>query len=58
LEHLTERYRTLLWRVTDEAERRVLLELLADEEANQTEGDCQKRDKPPIHPRRQPRVPK
>jgi hypothetical protein len=32
------RYRRLLWHVTDEAERRVLLELLADEEAKQTKG--------------------
>jgi hypothetical protein len=29
------RYRRLLWRVTDESERLVLLELLADEEAKQ-----------------------
>ena len=34
----THRYRRLLWHVTDEAERRVLLELLADEEAKQTKG--------------------
>ena len=29
------RYRRLLWRVTDEGERLVLLELLADEKAKQ-----------------------
>ncbi len=29
------RYRKLLWRVSDEAQRQVLLELLADEEAKQ-----------------------
>ncbi len=31
------RYRRLLWRVTDEGQRQVLLELLADEEAKQTD---------------------
>ncbi len=31
------RYRRLLWRVTDEGQRQFLLELLADEEARQTD---------------------
>lgn len=32
------RYRRLLWRMTDEGDRQLLLELLADEEARQTDG--------------------
>lgn len=31
------RYRKLLWRVSDEGLRQVLMELLADEEAKQTD---------------------
>jgi hypothetical protein len=31
------RYRRLLWHVTDEVERQVLLQLLANEEAKQTD---------------------
>ncbi len=33
------RYRRLLWRVTDEGQKRVLLELLADEDQNRWIGD-------------------
>jgi hypothetical protein len=40
------RYRRLLWRVTDEGQRQVLLELLADEEAKQMDTRLEERRPP------------